>query len=452
MSHLVVPRHAVAALFLQRQFLDKPRQRRLTAKNLVEFTQGVGGLQIDSINVIDRAHHLTLWSRFGPFDRHRLERMIYKDRVLFEYWAHVACFVATADFPAWRRAMLDYSTKNKAWGAWLMSHRPTLRLVEGEVRARGPLGTADFRKKKKRKSGWWSWEPTTHALDYLWMSGVIGTHSRRHFHKRFDLTERLLPDAMAGETFDRPAFLAWHLERSLRAMGVATETDLRMYMTFPREAAGTRRTRLRAAVEQGRVTEVRVEGMRQPWFVLTDDLPALRKAGVTRAPSTGTTFLCPFDSLLWHRERVDALFDFNYRIEVYVPGPKRQYGYYVLPLLHNGRFIGRADFKTHRAERRLEVRAIHLEPWFARGTTAPLAAWAPADRDEGLQGTAEALRSLAAFVGADDVELGKVAPVAMKRALRRALADTAPLTPQAPPEDDGAGEETSAEVELPPNA
>ncbi|MFN8581282.1 MAG: crosslink repair DNA glycosylase YcaQ family protein, partial [Gemmatimonadaceae bacterium] len=374
------------------------------------------------------------------FDRAKLERMIYRDRVLFEYWAHVACFVATADFPAWRRAMLDYSVKNKAWGAFLKTHGPTLRLVENEVRSRGPLGTADFLHKKKGGSGWWSWKPTTHALDYLWMSGVIGTHSRVHFHKKFDLTERLLPSALTGEILDKQAFLHWHLRRSFQAMGAATETDLRMYMTFPREAAGTRRARLQGAIGRGEVTEIRVEGVRGAWFILTDDLPALERASARRAPSHGTTFLCPFDSLLWHRERVEALFGFNYRIEVYVPAPKRRFGYYVLPLLHDGRFIGRADFKTHRRDGLLEVRALHFEPWFVQGATPPLDAWGPIDREAALHGTADALRSLAAFVGAEEVKLAKVAPGKLRTEMRRALAQAAPLKPQSAPLDDDDGE------------
>jgi len=436
---------AAAALFLERQQLDRPRGRRLTSASLAHLVRETGGLQLDSINVVDRAHHLTLWSRFGPYERAKLDRLIYRKRVLFEYWAHVASLVATDHFPAWRRAMLDYHRRQKSWGGWLKKHGPTLKLVVEQVREHGPLGTAHFEQPPgKRSAGWWDWKPAAHALEYLWMSGVLTIHSRRHFHKRFDLLERVFPDRVTEEPMSSEDFQRWHFERSLHAMGAASETDLRMYMTFPRRPATEKRAQLRALVREGLVTEVEVEGTRGAWFALTRDLPALERAGRKRTPSRGTTFLSPFDSFLWHRERVKKLYGFDYRIEVYVPAPKRKYGYYVLPLLHDGHFIGRADVKTHRAERVLEIRAIHFEEWFVRGAAPPAARWGAADRDAALAGTAEAMRSLAAFVGASEVKLGPASPRVLRTPLARALAAAAPAVP---PGAAMASEEAEAELE-----
>ena len=270
------------------------------------------------------------------------------------------------------------------------------------------------------------------------MSGVITTHSRRHFHRRYDLTERTLVEAVRCEPLSREAFRTWHLERSLSAMGAATEADLRMYMTFPRVPSAERRGHLRQAVDSGLVAEIRVEGLKGAWFALRRDLPALERAAGTPSTPRGTTFLSPFDSFLWHRERTSALFDFDYRIEVYVPEPKRRYGYYVLPLLHDGRFIGRADVKTHRRERRLEIRTLHFEPWFARDAAAPLDGWDPIRRDAALAGAAESMRSLAAFVGAEKVALTRVTPVRMRSEVARALRNSPPVTAQAQavPEED----------------
>src|SRR4026208_2564222 len=118
----VFPRHAVASLFIERQHLAAPRSRPFTASNVVQLTRDVGGLQLDSINVVDRAHHLTLWSRFGPFDRQALERLVYRRRILFEYWAHGACLVSACHLAPWRRAMLDYSVRSRAWGSWLQKN------------------------------------------------------------------------------------------------------------------------------------------------------------------------------------------------------------------------------------------------------------------------------------------------------------------------------------------
>ena len=189
MAAPLLPRRAVAALFLARQHLARPRTRRLTASSLVGFVEDVGGLQIDSINVVERGHHLTLWSRFGPYDRAAVERIAYRRRLLFEYWAHAACLVPASHYPAWRRAMLDYSVRNRAWGAWLKTNRRVLRAVEDAIAEGGPLGSADFEHRRAPGSagGWWNWKPAAHALDYLWMSGRTLVHSRSHFRKRFDL-------------------------------------------------------------------------------------------------------------------------------------------------------------------------------------------------------------------------------------------------------------------------
>ena len=190
MTAPVISRRAVAALFLARQHLARPRTRRLTASSLLAFVEDVGGLQIDSINVVERGHHLTLWSRFGPYDRAAVDRMAYRRRLLFEYWAHAACLVPASHYPAWRRAMLDYSVRNRAWGAWLQKNRRVLRAVEDAIAEGGALGSADFEHRRAPGSagGWWNWKPAAHALDYLWMSGRTLVHSRSHFRKRFDLS------------------------------------------------------------------------------------------------------------------------------------------------------------------------------------------------------------------------------------------------------------------------
>jgi uncharacterized protein YcaQ len=405
------PLRAVAALFLERQHLREPRRKRLTERRLVQFASDVGGVQLDSINVLDRGHYLTVWSRFGPYDRSVLDRLVYERRVLFEYWAHAACLVPTAHFKHWRRAMLDYTLRSRAWGKWLKKNEALVAQVETEIAARGPLGNTDFKHPRKRRGGWWNWKPATHALDYLWMAGRTSIHSRVHFQKRFDLAKRVMGAAHEGEPPSAEEFRHWHLRRSLHAMGAATATDLRMYLTFPRMDMRERRAVLAEAIAAGEVVEIAVEGA--PWFALTADLKALRAAGQRKSPARGTTLLSPFDSFLWHRERTKRLFGFDYRIEVYTPGHKRVHGYYALPIFHDGQLIGRLDAKTHRAERVLEVRRVHFEPWFARGEKV--------DRDRALAGTVDAIRSLATFVGGETITLGRVAPAGLAAVLRRNL-------------------------------
>ncbi len=393
--------HAVTALFLERQHLARPRAATLTTRRLGRFVEDVGGIQLDSINVLDRAHYLTVWSRFGPYDRAWLDRVVYRRRILFEYWAHAACLVPATTLPWWRRAMLDYRVRHTGWSDWLRRNPKVLSQVKSSISLNGPMGGADFEGRRPAgKSGWWSWRPVQHALHYLWMTGALTIHSRQHFHKRYDLLERALPAVLACPPVSSEDFARWHLERSLHAMGAATERDLAGYMTFPRFAPGARRRALRAMLERGEVTEIGVEGRPGRWLVLARDVPALARARRAPIASRGTTLLAPFDSLLWHRERVTRLFDFDYRIEVYTPGAERVHGYYTLPILHDGRLIGRVDAKTHRVERRLEVRHVHFEPWFA----------CCLDQDAGLGGLADALRSLATFVAGPDLVLRRVTP------------------------------------------
>ena len=377
-------------------------------------------MQLDSINVLERAHYLTLWSRFGPYDRRRLDGLIYGRRLLFEYWAHAACLVPTSMLPWWRRAMLDYRVQHTGWSGWLQRNARMLKAVRAAIETNGPMAGGEFDRGRPAggRGGWWDWRPVQHALHYLWMTGALTVHSRQHFQKRFDLWERALPDTLGIDPVSPAQFVRWHVERSLAAMGAATETDLARYLTFPRFAPGQRRAALRALVESGEVVEVTVEGTTARWFAVARDLPALGRAAALS--TRGTTLLSPFDSLLWHRDRVARLFGFDYRIEVYTPAVQRVHGYYTLPILHDGRFIGRVDAKTRRAEGRLEIRHVHFEGWFSGGAPPPLGR-DRLDRDAALAGLSDALGSLATFVGAADIRLGRVTPGRLRSPLAQAL-------------------------------
>jgi len=417
-----VSRRAVAALFLERQWLDKPRGRKLSARTLGDFARATCGVQIDSVNVLDRAHHVTLWSRFRPYYRAALDRLIYRRRVLFEYLSHVACFVATSDLPIWRAVMADMPERFRKRHGYPGRQKALVDAVEQAIAERGPLGNADFERPAGmgKGGGWWTWKPATHALDYLWKTGRIGVHSRRHFHKRFALLDQVLPGAAAVAPLPIAEARRQRLLRSLTAMGAASPDDLHAYWTWPKWFAKEMRVVLAQLVREGLVTEVTVEGQRAPWFVRTDDLPALARAGRRRAGSRGTTLLAPFDSFLWHRERTLRLWDYFYRIEIYVPGHLRTHGYYSLPVLHDGQLIGRVDTKTHREAGVLHAVHVHLEPWLAQGEAPPLPHWGRVDRDAALVGIGEALRELARHVGCGEVKLGRVTPGRLRPALARA--------------------------------
>jgi uncharacterized protein YcaQ len=417
---------AAAALFVERQHLDSPRSVSLTPSRLARFAEDVGGIQLDSINVVDRAHHLAIWNRFGPYDRAALDRLVYRRRLLFEYWAHAACLVPVTALPYWRRAMLDYHPRQLGWARWLRRNTRVLAQVREAIAGGGAMTGGDLQAQRPAgKTGWWSWGPVHHALHHLWMSGELTVESRRHFQKRFDLFERAIPAVGERPPVTAEEFARWHVVQSLHAMGAATEKDLAWYLSFPRSFRRPRMAALRSLIAGGEVVEVEIEGRPGRWLLLARDAPALRKAERSPARARGTALLSPFDSLMWHRERVQRLFGFDYKIEVYTPGEQRIHGYYTLPILHDGELIGRLDAKTHRAERKLEARHAHFEPWFAKGEPSP-AAGGRLDPASGLAGVAEALASLGEFVGAEEVVLRRVTPQKLRPALAREIAARAP--------------------------
>jgi hypothetical protein len=232
----------------------------------------------------------------------------------------------------------------------------------------------------------------------------------------------VIPAAGASTTLPTyPEFRRWHTRLGLHALGAASASQWLGYLTFPRTLAVDRRKVLREMVRDGEAVEVAVEGESAPWFALAEDLAPLEAAAGRRRSARGTTLLSPFDSFLWDRGRVQKLFGFDYHIEVYTPGHKRTHGYYSLPIFHDGQLIGRVDPKTHREAKRLEVKHVHFEPWFAQGAPPPTVRWGAVDRDAALAGLAEALHSLATFVGAERVTLGRVTPAKLKAPLTAAL-------------------------------
>lgn len=345
--------------------------------------------------------------------------------MLFEYLSHVACFVVTRDMPLWRGCMAEIPNRRRIESSWIDDERELIDSVESAIAERGPLGNADFERPESmgKGGGWWTWKPAMHALDYLWKSGRIAVHSREHFQKRYAVMERVLPQAAVVAPLSYSDVIRQRLLRSLEAMGAAALDDLRMYWTWPQLKSVDLRAALSELVREGLVHEVQVDGQGGAWFARTEDLPALKRAARVRRPSQGTTFLCPFDSFLWHRERALRLWDYFYRIEIYVPGHQRTHGYYSLPVLHDGQLIGRVDPKTHRERGELELRHVHLEPWFGKGDTPPHAHWGPIDRDAALAGIAESARSLARHVGCSRVTLTRVTPASLKVPLRRHLRD-----------------------------
>ena len=315
----------------------------------------VGLLQIDSVNVLARGHYLTLFGRLGPYPLELVDKAAwYAPRRLFEYWGHEASLLPVATQPLLRWRMRR--AHDDAWGSMrrVAQERPDLvERVLDEVGERGPMAASEMEEEGSRRGEpWWSWSDTKRAFEFLFWSGLITSARRRRFERLYDLTERVLPRAVVAAPTPAPEDAQRELVRiAARSLGVAAERDLRDYFRLP--LADTR-ARVAELVEAGELLAVEVEDWGTPAYLW-------HEASVPRQVD-GRALIGPFDSLIWERSRVARLFGFRYRIEIYVPKPKRVHGYYVLPFLLGDRLAGRVDLKADRAAGELRVQAAHGEP------------------------------------------------------------------------------------------
>jgi uncharacterized protein YcaQ len=345
----------------------------------------IGLLQIDSVNVLVRSHYLPLFSRVGSYPAALLERAAYgRPAELFEYWAHEASLLPVATHPLLRWRMARAETD--AWGRMrrLQAERPGfVAEVLAAVGERGPIGAGALEGERERRAGpWWDWHDTKVALEWLFYTGAVATAGRRNFERLYDLAERVIPAHVLAVPTPAPAEAQRELVRiAARALGVATERDLRDYF---RLAPAESRAAVASLVEAGALVPVAVEGWRQQGYLDP-------QARVPRRVSAAA-LLSPFDSLVWERARTERLWGFRYRLEIYTPAPKRVHGYYVLPFLLGDRLVGRVDLKADRKAGVLRVPAVHLEEGGHSGEIA--AALAPR------------LAELAEWLGLSGVMLG----------------------------------------------
>ena len=355
-----------------------------TARHLRRVVGRTGLLQMDSVNVLQRAHYLPLYSRLGAYPVALLDRAAYqRPRTLFEYWGHEASLIPVELQPALRWRMAAW--REQAWGGMrrIAEEQPELvDWVRDEVRDSGPLTAAEIERDEPRdKSNWgWNWSSVKRALEYLFWAGEV-TAARRNtaFARVYDLPERVLPRAV----LDAPTPTDAEAMRTLvmvaaRALGVAAELELRDYFRLP--VAGARAA-VASLVADGSLLPVSVESWRQPAYLHPEaKLPRWVR---------GDRLVSPFDPLIWERARTERLFHFTYRIEIYVPAPQRVHGYYVLPFLQGDRFTARVDLKADRKAGILRVPAAWAEPGVDRAATA--------------HALAAELRRLAGWLGLSDV-------------------------------------------------
>lgn len=364
-----------------------PAGGAVTRRHIERVYRQIGQLQIDSVNVLVRSHYLPLFSRLGPYDRSLLDDMAYRQRRLFEYWSHEQSLLPVAAYPAvqWRMARAQQGETWHGLARMARDHAGYIADVLAEVAARGPITASELSDPGERQGPWWGWNRGKRALEWLHRTGQVGAGRRPSFERTYDLPERVLPsEARAAPPLPEADARRALLLEAARALGVATASDLADYH---RQRIGAVRPLLAELVAAGELARVTVEGWAQPGYAVAP----LRVPRRVQAAA----LLSPFDSLVWCRPRVERLFGFHLRIEIYTPAPKRAFGYYVLPFLWGDRLVGRVDLKADRAASTLRAIATHAEATTADG------------EDAGPIGAAlwEQLVSMASWLGLDQVEV-----------------------------------------------
>jgi uncharacterized protein len=387
---------AARRIALAAQGFGAPRPARPpNVSQIARLVERLGLLQLDSVNVFLRAHYMPVFSRLGPYDRARLDRIAGHgegriDRRLVEYWAHEASLLPLATHPLLRWRMADVD--REAWGSISRVAREhpdlvaeTLELVaeKGPIRARDAVPAHPAIRPEPRPGHMWNWHEGKVALENLFYTGRVAAARRVNFERLYDVTERVIP----AEILERPTPSREDAQRELvriaaRALGVATEPDIGDYFRLPRRDSKARVAELTAA---GELAPVSVEGWNAPAYLWA----AARRPRKLHARA----LLSPFDSLIWFRQRTERLFAFHYRIEIYTPAPKRVYGYYVLPFLLGERLVARVDLKSDRARGALLVQGAFAEPGV--------------DAEHVAAELADELRAVAGWLGLGDVSVAQ---------------------------------------------
>jgi len=411
-SALSVPQPALAVfptaarrLAITRQRLAGPRPAP-TAAGILEIARSLRALQLDPINVVARSHTLVLWSRLGVYDPADLAALLYRDKHLFEYWAHCASLVLTEDYPIHTMLMRERGTGDGAWAvrsrAWLAENHAMVDYVRDRLRAEGPLQLNAFEDRAVQSwesSGWTAGRNVARVIDHLWLGGELVVVGRNGIHRLWGLADDHLPAWTPREEWDAPQVVRRAAQHALRALGAARATHIGNHFTRGRYPGLA--TALAELEAEGQIARVQIgdgKGLWSGvWYAHSADLPLL--AALERGDDWGprTVLLSPFDNLICDRKRTQALFDFDFTMEIYVPKEKRRWGYYVLPILHGDRLIGRIDPAMDRASGRLTINAIYAEPGAPEGLRVG-------------RSVAKAITELGAFLGAQEIVYGSPPP------------------------------------------
>ena len=403
---LRIPISAARTLALVKQGLAQRRPAH-DKEAILQTVRRLGYVQVDTINVVARSHHLTLLSRHGPYRREDLDDLLYDadDRRLFEYWGHAASILPLEDYRYYLARMAWHRDVGSSWDRkWRQENQSVIADVLAEVRRRGALGSRDFADPRDERGTWWDWKPAKRALDHLWSVGDLMVRRRVNFQKVYDLTERVLPEWVDRTPPSDEEGRRFFVLRAIGAMGVIFRPGTAaLYFTLRRQnrAVGAL---IQALLDEGTLAAVEVEGLTEPGVVLSEDLPLLERIVAGEIVPERTTFLSPFDNLIWDRQLLEQLWEFEYSLEAYTPAAKRRWGYFCLPILRRGALIGRVDPKMDRQNGTMIYRAFYLEDGVSLD-------------DALLEDLAEATREFMAFHHAQALSIERSQPAELAMAL-----------------------------------
>ncbi len=369
MTQRAIPLSLARKLAVSKQLLAGTRPGA-DSQGVRQVFDHLGCIQVDPIRAVEVTQRLVLFSRLGPYPMDLLDQVQFEEKNLFEYWAHAASIVRSSDFPIHRWQFERIYNGSSKWEQrarqWMTANKSFMEYVLAELRERGPLAPNDIEDRSVTpwiSGGWSSNRNVTMTLMMLWDTGQIGVARRQGTRKYWDLLERCLPEWVSGERLSDRELTRRAAQISLKALGVASAPQIRRHFTrgrYPQLGRVLRELEKEGVIEQIELTGSRALAKKGPWYIHSEDL-ALLDSLQTGAWQPRTVLLSPFDNLICDRERTELLFDYHFRIEIYVPKAKRQYGYYVLSLLDGDQIIGRIDPKMDRKSNKLQIQAVYPE-------------------------------------------------------------------------------------------
>jgi uncharacterized protein YcaQ len=396
------------AAFLARQGLTLDPAWR----TVHEAISQVGAVQIDTIAVVARSHHLTLRHRVQDYDREQLWTAL-RGRELLEYYVHGNSFVPIEDFPYVRHSMQRFHTRGYIWlRDSIPKYRDIMEKVRRRIQDEGPLTSRDFKDPEHRSRGWWDWKPAKNAIDLLWWTGQIVVVDRTGFERVYDVTERGIPSEYLDRAVGAEEVWRYYLKRTVDCLVVATIDDIRDYINFHIYSLDKRQSVKRTLLEkikileqENAVVEVEVEDDPTPHYSLSDNLALIEKTQNNKSSRDRAWFLSPFDNIVWDRKRVRRLFGADVRLEAYIPKAKRQFGYFAMAIIWKDRIVGRLDPKADRKSDTLILANLELTLPKKEGRDA-------------LDAIREELAAFAAFHECEQLEIKRAKPAKLKGLLR----------------------------------